>query len=106
MEISELFALIGFPARLAGRLPLFLRYTYANSNVLAPSTYSLERWGPSYRWRPWLVFDAAELEALERLMNEGADAELMDFKNSQIASGGGTAIVVSRPGHSGPPTPF
>ena len=96
MDAPEVFAFIGFPARVAGRLPLLLRYIWgANANVFAVSAYAVERFGPSARFRPWLLLDAKELEPIERLINEGTDEEVLDFRSSQLAVGSSTAVVVS-----------
>lgn len=97
MDAPEVFAIIGFPARVAGRLPLLLRYIWgANANIFAPSGYAIERFGPSARFRPWLLLDAAELEPIERLINEGTDEEVLNFRNAQLAMGSSTAVVVSK----------
>lgn len=96
MEPPEVFSMLGFPARLAGRLPLFARYIWgASTNVLGPSTYALQRFGPSYRFRPWLVLDAGNLEPIERLINAGSDQDLLAFRNAQLAGGASIAVVGS-----------
>ena len=96
MNAEEVFAIIGLPARYAGRLPLLLRYIWgAQANLLAPSGYAFERWGPSYRWKPWLVIDAVELDAIERLINGGTDEDVTNFRSAQLANGAGIAVVVS-----------
>ena len=88
--------MLGSPARLAGRLPLFSRYIWGvRSDVFAPNAYASRRFGPSYRFRPWLLLDASQLEPIERLINEGTDEEALAFKKAQIASLAGTAVVGS-----------
>ena len=95
MDAPEVFAIIGFPARLAGRVPLLLRYIWgANANVFSLSGYAIERWGPSARFRPWLLLDAGDLEPIERLINEGTDEEVLNFRGAQLAIGSSTAVVV------------
>ena len=96
MEAPEFFALLGFPVRVLGRAPLLLRYIWgAKANILAPSAYARERYGPSYKLRPWFLLDARDLEALERLINEGSYAEVLDFRTAQLSIGSSTAVVVS-----------
>lgn len=96
MDAPEFFALLGFLVRILGRAPFFLRYAWgANANVFAPSAYARDRYGPSYKLRPWLLIDSRDLEALERLINEGSDTEVLDFRTSQLAIGSSTAVVVS-----------
>lgn len=96
MDAPEFFAILGFPVRVLGRAPLVLRYLWgANANILLPSSYARERYGPSYKLRPWLLLDARDLEPLERLINEGSDDEVLDFRSAQLAIGSSTAVVVS-----------
>ena len=90
--MSSLFALIGFPARILGRTPLFMRFIWAGSDI--PTEYSMARFGLSYRLKPWLLLDVGELEVLERLINEGTDEELAAFRSSELTSAAGTAVVV------------
>lgn len=88
--------MLGFPARIAGRLPLFAQYIWgASTNVLAPSTYALQRFGPSYRFRPWVILDASQLEPIERLINGGTDEEILAFRTAQLTGGAGAAVVGS-----------
>ena len=91
--MSELFSALGFPARVLGRVPLLVRY--AIHPVQTPATYGLERYGPSYRWRLWLRLDAAELEAIEVLINQGSDNNIENFRASHIATAGNSSVVVS-----------
>ena len=96
MDAPDVFAILGFPVRILGRAPLFLRYVWgANANIFSRSGYAKERYGPSYRLRPWLLLDARDLEPIERLINEGFDKEILDFRSSQLAIGSSTAVVVS-----------
>ena len=96
MEAAEVFSMLGFPARLAGRFPLWARYIWGmHSNILAPSTYALQRFGPSYRFRPWLILDASQLEPIEHMINNGTDSEILAFRNAHVASNAGTAVVGS-----------
>ena len=96
MEASEFFAMVGFPVRILGRAPLFLRYAWgAKANMLSPSGYAEERFGSSCRLRPWLLLDVRDLEPIERLINEGTDEEILSFRSAQLALGSSTAVVVS-----------
>lgn len=91
--MTEYFAAVGFPARVLGRVPLLVRFL--SSAGRTPSPYGLARYGPSYRFRPWLRLDAVELENIEELINHGADAHLEAFRASHLAVSGSTAVVVS-----------
>ncbi|KAK5136548.1 hypothetical protein LTR08_002892 [Meristemomyces frigidus] len=87
------FFMLGIPARLVGRLPLFARYIWgAFSNLLAPSTYALHIFGPSYRLRSWLILDASQLE---HMLHRGTDDDILAFRNAHMASNASTAVVGS-----------
>ena len=60
----------------------------------SPSSYGLERYGPSYRFRLWLRLDALELESIEMLINHGSDANIEAFRASHLAIAGTTSVVV------------
>lgn len=89
----EVFSAIGFPARVLGRVPLLTRY--ASGFGRKPSSYGLERYGPSYIWRLWLRLDAAELESIETLVNKGSEEDIEAFRATHLATSGSTAVVVS-----------
>lgn len=91
--MTEVFSAIGFPARVLGRIPLLTRY--ATTAGRKPSSYGLERYGLSYRYRLWLRLDAAELESIEQLINNGSDLDIEAFRASHLATSGSTAVVVS-----------
>lgn len=88
----EVFSAIGFPARVLGRVPLLTRY--ASGFGRTPSSYGLERYGPSYIWRLWLRLDAAELESIETLVNKGSEEDIEAFRATHLATSGSTAVVV------------
>lgn len=94
--MSEVFSAIGFGARVLGRVPLLVRYLWAGK-TLHPNAYVAERYGPSWRWRPWLLCDAGELEVIERLINQGSDESLHAFRAAQLGTAGSTGVVVCRP---------
>lgn len=91
--MSELFSAIGFSARVLGRVPLLVRYLWAGK-ALHPSAYVAERYGPSWRWRPWLLCDTGELEAMERLINLAPDESLHAFRSSHLGTASSTGVVV------------
>lgn len=98
MDSTELISMIGFPARALGRLPLIARYVVGrNASLDASHAYCLERFGSSYRLRPWLMFDAGELRLIEVLINEGSNEEILAFRTAQLASGASTTVVVRYP---------
>lgn len=90
--MTEVFSALGFPARVLGRLPLTFRYALNPYNE--PSSYGLDRYGPSYRFRLWLRLDTAELESIEILINYGSDANIEAFRASHLAIAGTTSVVV------------
>lgn len=94
-SMTELFSALGFPARVLGRLPLAFRYALNPHNE--PSSYGLERYGPSFRFRPWLRLDTIELESIEMLINHGSDANIEAFRASHLAIAGTTSVVVRVP---------
>lgn len=91
--MSELFTAVGFGARILGRAPLLVRYLWAGK-TLHPDSYIAQRYGTSWRWRPWLILDAGELEVLERLINDGTDEQLLAFRKSHIGTASSTGVVV------------
>lgn len=93
--MTEVFSALGFPARVLGRLPLVFRYVLNPRD--SPSSYGLERYGPSYRFRLWLRLDALELESIEMLINHGSDANIEAFRASHLAIAGTTSVVVRVP---------
>lgn len=93
----ELFSMLGSPARIIGRLPLAFRLLCQGSSAFKTSAaaYATERFGTSYRMRPWLLLDLEELEAMEHLINQGSDEEVFAFRRMHLASGATTTVVVS-----------
>ena len=96
MESPELFALLGFPARLLGRLSLLLRYIWS-SHFSTTRQYAFQRFGSSYRFRPWLLLDMEGLESMEQMIDHGSDEELLSFRAAHVTTGSSTAVVVSHP---------
>lgn len=86
-QTIEVFAVIGTPARLFGRIPLIVRYIWSLFSSPWPSTpYAKQRFGRKYKWKPWLLFDARELESLEDLINVGTNEEIWIMRDSQIGA--------------------
>ena len=92
----EIFSFLGFPARLAGRGLLVVRYI-SNRGVLAQvrSDYGERRFGKSVKYRPWIMIDVMELELLDELINNGTDAQVEAWRVSQLSVCGMIAIIVS-----------
>lgn len=92
----EIFALIGAPARIFGRLPLITRYLWNGFSLnWQNSEYARSRYGEYYRWRPWLLFDVEELRVAEELINNGTDDMVLSFRRSQLRMFQMVAIIVS-----------
>lgn len=91
----EIFAAIGAPARVVGRLPFATRGLWNGfSRTWQNDAYARARYGQQYRWRPWLLFDLEELEVVEDLINNGTD-KVVDFRKNQLNAFQMLAIVVS-----------
>jgi hypothetical protein len=99
MELVELLSLLGTPARASARIILFLpRYILDDFSTLRNwphNAYALQRFGPSFRWRVWLIFDCRELEELEDLINWGTDEEVWKLRETQLEGFRLVALVVS-----------
>ncbi|KAK5704807.1 hypothetical protein LTR17_021571 [Elasticomyces elasticus] len=97
MEPIEVLSMLGFPARLAGRMPVVARYLCGPPKALkSTSKYALERYGWTYQYRLWLRLDILELQQIERLINdESNDDEVLQFRQAQLASGGMNTVVGS-----------
>ncbi|OCL09517.1 hypothetical protein AOQ84DRAFT_388114 [Glonium stellatum] len=94
LEMVEIFSAFGSPARLAGRALLAERFVSSGfSTIRGTSAYAETRFGKSYKWRPWLLLDIKDLEALESLINEGTDAQIEAFRASQLSVCGMIAII-------------
>ncbi|KAK4897389.1 hypothetical protein LTR27_004909 [Elasticomyces elasticus] len=97
MEPIEVLSMLGFPARLAGRMPVVARYLCGPPKTLkSTDKYALARYGPTIIYRPWLRLDMLELEQIERLINDDSnDDEVLQFRQAQLASGGMNTVVGS-----------
>jgi hypothetical protein len=97
IETVEIFSAIGTPARLSARTLFLPRYCLDNFTSLRAwprNKYARERFGPTFRWRLWLLFDCKELEELEVLINSGSDDELWKMRDTQLESFRLVALVV------------
>lgn len=95
--LQDVFGLVGTPARFGARALLFVSYLhngYATLNRWSKDRYAQARFGPNYIYRPWLLFDIAELKRIERVVNNGSDDELMKLRDSQLGDFQLVAIVV------------
>lgn len=92
---TELLALLGFPARLAGRIPLVARYIWKNFPSQSTSRYAEVRFGKSWRWRPWLILDLEALEYIEDLLNEGDDKKVTAYREAQLNNSNSVGVMVS-----------
>lgn len=98
MELTELFSLVGAPFRFLARILLIFRYVFdGHSTVTAwkQNRYALARFGPSYRYRIWLLFDIDELEQVEKLINTGTNEQLLKRRDAHIYTYRFIAVVVS-----------
>jgi hypothetical protein len=95
-DVMEIFAFLGAPARMLGRLPLISRYIWSGfSRPWYSHPYAEARWGRSYRWRVWLLFDMLELQMIEELINDASDKRVEDFRKHQLESLNMVSVVVS-----------
>ena len=94
-NILEVFAALGAPARMFGRLPLITRYIW--TGLASPwfnPLFARCRFG-NYLWRPWLLFDMQELQMLEELINKASDERVEQFRQHQLESLNMVSVVVS-----------
>lgn len=97
MSTAELFSALGFPARAAARVlvePRYLFNGFSHLRTWNQNAYALARYGPSYRWRVWLLFDAEDLEKLEHLINDGSDKDVMEMREAKLEQFRLVALVV------------
>ncbi|KAF2840358.1 hypothetical protein M501DRAFT_1002698 [Patellaria atrata CBS 101060] len=94
--ITEIFTILGAPARLYGRLPFATRYLWFGFwGPVVNADYARSRYGGSWHWRPWLFFDMQELESLEDLINAGTDEQILWYRKNQLEAFQMVSIVVS-----------
>jgi hypothetical protein len=91
MSVTEWLSAAGLPARVLGRLPLFVRY--ALNPGRSQSEYGKRRYH-NYHLRIWLRLDIQELEAIEDII-DGTDEELDSFRKSRLSTASTTGAVVS-----------
>jgi hypothetical protein len=91
MSVTEWLSATGLPARVLGRLPLFVRY--AHNPGRSQSEYGKRRYRNDHL-RIWLQLDIQELEAIEDII-DGTDEELDSFRKSRLSTASTTGVVVS-----------
>ena len=97
MSTAEIWSALGLPARAAARVLLAPRYFvngFSHIRTWNDNAYALARYGPSYRWRVWLLFDAEDLEELEHLINQGSDKEVLEMREAKLEQFRLVALVV------------
>jgi hypothetical protein len=97
MDFVAFLSAVGLPARLGARILFLPRYILDSFAGLRPwprNTYARARYGTAFYWQVWLLFDIKELEALERLINDGSDEELWRMRETQLESVRLVALVV------------
>lgn len=95
---TEIACILGAPARLGARVLFLPRYLFEGPAVLqqwSQNEYARARFGPSYRWRLWLLFDVKQAEMYEKLINGGSDDEILCMRESQLEQFRLVALVVS-----------
>lgn len=95
---TEVACILGAPARLGARVLFLPRYLFEGPTVLQQwlnNEYARARFGPSYQWRLWLLFDVKQAEMYEKLINEGSDDEILCMRESQLEQFRLVALVVS-----------
>ena len=92
----EITTLLGSGARFVARVLLYGKYFISfreTARLWKRHPYSQKRWGPRSKWRPWLLWDAAELEQLEKLLNYGMDEDLRGLQSSHLDTFGLVAVT-------------
>lgn len=97
---AEIWSALGTPARAAARILLAPRYLINGFSRLREwndNAWARTRYGPSYRYRLWLLFDARDLEVLEHIINEGTDKEVLELREAKLEQFRLVALVVCFP---------
>lgn len=97
MDISEVLSALGLPARLGGRVLFIPRYCLEGFSSLRcwhQNEYAQKRYGDKFYWRIWLLLDITQLEAIEKIINDGSDAEISKLRETQLDSIRLVALVV------------
>jgi hypothetical protein len=97
MSTAEIWSALGTPARAAARFLLAPRYFvngFSHIREWNNNAWALARYGPSYRWRLWLMFDAEDLEVLEHVINEGTDKDVIELREAKLEQFRLVALVV------------
>jgi hypothetical protein len=97
MDLVGLLSATGSPARAVARILFLPRYCLDNFSALRQwrrNTYARERFGATFYWQIWLLFDIKELEEMERLINDGSDEDIWRMRETQLESVRLVALVV------------
>jgi hypothetical protein len=97
MDVSEVLSALGLPARMGGRILFLPRYCLDGFSAIHhwhQNDYARQRYGDNFYWRIWLLLDIKQLEAIERLINDGRDDELLKMRETQVESIRLVALVV------------
>ncbi|RMZ73494.1 aspartate racemase [Pyrenophora seminiperda CCB06] len=87
MSTAEVFSALGLPARTAARVLLSPRYVFNGFLQLRAwkgNTYARARYGPSFIWRTWLLFDCRDLEVMEKILNYGSDEDVLRMREAKL----------------------
>ncbi|KAL6711037.1 hypothetical protein ACN47E_006912 [Coniothyrium glycines] len=96
VENAELLSALGAPARAAARALLMPRYAldaFGPVRRWRRNAYARQRFGSSYLWRVWLMYDARDLEVMENLINEGSDDQLLKLREDKLETFWFVALV-------------
>lgn len=97
-EVAELLSCLGTPARAAARALLVPRYALDGLGPVrswTSNSYARTRFGDSYRWRIWLMYDVRALEDMEKMINSGSDKQLLKLREDKLETFWFVALVVS-----------
>jgi hypothetical protein len=100
VELAELLSALGTPARAGARSLLIPRYCLDGFGPLrswSRNEYAFHRFGKSFRWRIWLMYDIKDLQTLEKLINEGSDDQLLKLREDKLETFWFVALVVGAP---------
>jgi hypothetical protein len=97
MDIPEVLSALGLPARMGGRVLFLPRYCLDGFSAIRhwhQNEYARQRYGDNFYWRIWLLLDINQLEAIEKLINDDSDAEILKLRETQLESIRLVALVV------------
>ena len=93
--LIDVFCAVSAPPRLVGRMLMSSRSLCSGLVKFRQNdTYAQGRYGPYWRFRPWLLLDVAGLRDLEDLINGDNDKKVLAYMKTQNTNAGMVAIVV------------